>query len=242
MTTRTTRSDLLNLEILSGLAPATIKRMLGGLPAVRLAQGEEFDIAHTEVSCCLVRSGRLALDFDAHDDAHHRTVTLVEEGDVLVPPSGGWAASGPRLRCRALEPSIVILVAAGRFEDWLAEPRFAANLVRVLAAQVADRELAVAIALEPRVDRRLLLKLRQLGERFGRVTPQGVRLDLRLTHQQLADMVGAVRESVTLALGKLAQSGVLTVENRTIWIHDDPVPGPPDDVSHGKRVSDMYDD
>jgi hypothetical protein len=224
MTTRTTRSDLLNLAILSGLAPATVKRMLGGLPAVRLAQGDELDIAQSEVACCLVRSGRLALDFDAHDQAHNRTVTLVEEGDVLVPPADGWAATGPRLRCRALERSIVILVDAERFEQWLAEPHVAANLVRVLAAQVADRELAVAIALEPRVDRRLLLKLRQLGERFGRVTPQGVRLDLRLTHQQLADMVGAVRESVTIALGKLAQTGALTVENRTIWIHEPPAP------------------
>ncbi len=228
MTTRTPRSDLLNLEILNGLAPATVKRMLGGLPAVRLAQGDELDLAQTEVACCLVRAGRLALDFDAHDRAHNRTVTLVEEGDVLVPPADGWAASGPRLRCRALEQSIVILVDVERFEQWLAEPLFAANLVRVLAAQVADRELAVAIALEPRVERRLLLKLRQLGERFGRVTPQGVRLDLRLTHQQLADMVGAVRESVTIALGKLAQTDVLTVENRTIWIHEPPAPEVPD--------------
>lgn len=222
MTIRTARSDLLNLEILSGLAPATVKRMLGGLPAMRLAQGDELDIAEAGVACCLVRSGRLALDFDAHDDAHRRTVTLAEEGDVLVPPSVRWAASGPRLRCRALDESIVILVHPERFEDWLAEPRFAANLVRVLAAQVADRELAVAIALEPRVDRRLLLKLHQLGERFGRVTPQGVRLDLHLTHQQLADMVGAVRESVTIALGKLVQNDELTIDNRTIWIHEPP--------------------
>jgi hypothetical protein len=220
MTTRPARSDLLNLEVLSGLAPPTVKRMLGGLPAARLAPGDELDIRSGEVACCLVRSGRLALDFDPNepddtdDKDHHRTVTLVEEGDVLVP------ASGPQLRCRALQESIVIMVNAERFEQWLAEPRFAANLVRVLAAQVADRELAVAIALEPRVERRLLLKLRQLAERFGRVTPQGIRLDLRLTHQQLADMVGAVRESVTIALGKLAQSDELTIENRTIWIHD----------------------
>ena len=87
------------------------------------------------------------------------------------------------------------------------DPALAANLVRVLSAQIADRELAVAIALEPRVERRLLLKLRQLAERWGRVTPDGIRLDLRLTHQELANMVGAVRESVTIALGRLASAG-----------------------------------
>jgi hypothetical protein len=32
-------------------------------------------------------------------------------------------------------------------------------------------------------------------------------------------MVGAVRESVTIALGKLVQNDEITIENRTIWIH-----------------------
>jgi CRP/FNR family transcriptional regulator len=68
------------------------------------------------------------------------------------------------------------------------------------------------------------MKISQLAERFGRATPQGLRLDLRLTHQQLADMVGAVRESVTIAMGRLAASGDLVIDNRTIWIpyRDDP--------------------
>jgi CRP-like cAMP-binding protein len=100
----------------------------------------------------------------------------------------------------------------------MSEPVIAANLVRLLTAQVADRELAVAIALEPRVERRLLLKLRQLAERWGRVTPDGIRLDLRLTHQELANMVGAVRESVTIALGRLASAGEIEVRNRTLLI------------------------
>jgi CRP-like cAMP-binding protein len=98
------------------------------------------------------------------------------------------------------------------------DPALAANVVRVLSAQIADRELAVAIALEPRVERRLLLKLRQLAERWGRVTPDGIRLDLRLTHQELANMVGAVRESVTIALGRLASAGEIEVRNRTLLI------------------------
>lgn len=172
-----------------------------------------------EVDCCLVFTGRLALDIDTVAESPRRIVTLVEEGDVLIPPTHGWASVGPRLRCRALDPSDILMVDSERFELWLAEPRLASNLVRILAAQVADRELAIAIALEPRVEQRLFLKLQQLGGRFGRVTPEGIRLDLRLTHQQLADMVGAVRESITIALGKLQQSGALTVENRTIWIH-----------------------
>jgi CRP-like cAMP-binding protein len=174
-----------------------------------------------------VRSGRLALEFAGAGDRRH-TVSLLEEGDVLVPPVDPWATSGPRVHCRAVEASELLLVDRLRLERWMAEPELAASLVRVLSAQIADRELAVAIALEPRVDRRLLLKLRQLAARWGRVTPDGVRLDLRLTHQELANMVGAVRESVTIALGRLAESGEIEVRNRALIIrhHGEDAPAP----------------
>lgn len=213
------RSNLATFDLLSGLDEASVKRMLRGVTAVRLGQGDLVDVVESGAACCVVRSGRLALDFDEADAERHCTVTLLEEGDVLLPASESWTSVGPRVRGRALEPSVVLLIDPDRFETWLTEPRIAANLVRVLAAQIADRELAVAVALEPRVERRVLLKLRQLAERFGRVTPDGVRLDLRLTHQQLADMVGAVRESITIALGKLVAHDEITIENRTIWIH-----------------------
>lgn len=228
MVTKAPKIDLSQLDLCAGLDRETLRELLGGLPGVRLQPGDELTMTPGEVDCCLVFAGRLALDIDTSAESPRRIVTLVEEGDVLIPPTHAWANVGPRLRCRALDPSDILMVNSARFELWLAEPRLASNLVRILAAQVADRELAIAIALEPRVEQRVFLKLQQLGGRFGRVTPEGVRLDLRLTHQQLADMVGAVRESITIALGKLQQSGALTVENRTIWIHPEADPGPSD--------------
>lgn len=61
-----------------------------------------------------------------------------------------------------------------------------------------------------------MLKLRQLAERWGKVTPEGVRLDLRVTHQELGDMIGAARESITVALGRLQEQGEITVRRRTV--------------------------
>jgi CRP/FNR family transcriptional regulator len=217
------RADVRRLELFSGLDPEALERATSGLRAVEVASGERFDLGATTASCSVVVSGRLTLGF-ASRSARERTIGLLEEGDVLVRPTASWAAVGPGLRCVAIEDSVVLLVDAERLGAWMREPALAANLVGVLSAQVADRELAVAIALEPRVERRLLLKLRQLAERWGRVTPRGVRLDLRLTHQELADMVGAVRESVTIALGSLARQGYLSVRNRTILMRQMPAP------------------
>jgi CRP/FNR family transcriptional regulator, cyclic AMP receptor protein len=206
-----------HLDLFAGLDDAAVARALTGLEAVRVAAGSELDVAATSAVCCVIASGRLALAFLAAED-RERTIGILEEGDVLVRPTDSWTAVGPQVRCFAIEDSEARLVRREQLDAWMGEPRLAANLVRVLAAQVADRELAVAIALEPRVERRLLLKLRQLAERWGRVTPDGIRLDLRLTHQELANMVGAVRESVTIALGRLAGAGEIEVRNRTLLI------------------------
>jgi CRP-like cAMP-binding protein len=215
------------IDLFADLSEQALAAAVDGLEAVGLDAGDEFDVGASGAVCCVVGAGRLALAVVAPEE-RERTIGLLEQGDLLVRPIDPWAASGPQVRCFAIEESFVHLVDRTRMEAWMRAPALAANLVRVLSAQIADRELAVAIALEPRVERRLLLKLRQLAERWGRVTPDGIRLDLRLTHQELANMVGAVRESVTIALGRLAESGEIEVRNRTLIIRPPPGPGDPD--------------
>lgn len=216
--------DLRAIDLFADLSDGALAAALDGLETISLGSGEEFTIVDSGAVCCVVGGGRLALGVVAAE-GRDRTIGILEEGDLLVRPFDGWAATGSRVRCFAIEDARVHLVDRERMETWIRDPALAANLVRVLSAQIAERELAVAIALEPRLERRLLLKLRQLAERWGRVTPDGVRLDLRLTHQELANMVGAVRESITLALGRLAEAGEIEVRNRTLTItnpRDDP--------------------
>lgn len=221
------------LDLFAGLDESALRRAVRELDAVVVPAGEEFDVAGSGATCAVVGGGRLALAVIADED-RERTIGMLEEGDVIVRPTDGWAAVGPRVRCFAIEDARMHLVDRERLDAWMHDPALAANVVRVLSAQIADRELAVAIALEPRVEGRVLLKLRQLAERWGRVTPDGIRLDLRLTHQELANMVGAVRESVTIALGRLASAGEIEVRNRTLLIrvpdddeHDAPGGEPP---------------
>lgn len=205
------------IELFAGLDDDALEAAVAGLEGVSMAPREEFDFDDARVACCVVGGGRLALSVVLGEHGE-RTIGMLEGGDVVVRPLHGLIAPDPRVRCFAIEASELHLVDRERMEAWLSDPALAANLVRVLSAQIADRELAVAIALEPRVERRLLLKLRQLAERWGRVTPDGIRLDLRLTHQELANMIGAVRESVTIALGRLADAGEIEMRRRELII------------------------
>jgi CRP/FNR family transcriptional regulator, cyclic AMP receptor protein len=107
----------------------------------------------------------------------------------------------PDTRLALLGPEL--LFAAKRWPSLLA-----AFHLRI--AQQADRVTAQLVICQlPRVDQRLLSLLWLLAESWGRVTPAGTSLPLKLTHEALGALVGARRPTVTLALRDLAERGAI---------------------------------
>jgi CRP-like cAMP-binding protein len=82
------------------------------------------------------------------------------------------------------------------------------------------QSLAIGLAVSNmrRVDQRLLSLMWYLADRWGRVTPEGVKVPLRLTHQTLGRLVGAQRPSVSTALGQLAEDNRLTRAPDGTWV------------------------
>lgn len=64
------------------------------------------------------------------------------------------------------------------------------------------------------VPTRLLARLHVLAARFGRPVPGGVSIGLRLTHEDLADLCGTTRESITRAMHTLADQDRVEVPRR----------------------------
>ena len=91
-------------------------------------------------------------------------------------------------------------------------------------AMQRSRTLVVnmAIAHYPRIDRRLLMLMWHLADRWGRVTPEGIRIPLRLTHQLLADLVASRRPSVTSALQQLGREGRISRIDDAWILHGEP--------------------
>jgi CRP-like cAMP-binding protein len=80
-----------------------------------------------------------------------------------------------------------------------------------------------------RIDDRLLSVLWHFADRWGTVTPDGVRLDLRLTHELLASVTGARRPSVTTALRRLGELGYVRSLPRSRWLL---LGGPPPELQN----------
>lgn len=82
-----------------------------------------------------------------------------------------------------------------------------------------SRRLAamMAISQQPRLDERLWMLFWELADRHGRVHPDGVHVDLPLTHEVLSHLVAARRPSVSGALTKLAEQGRVRRDGRR-WV------------------------
>lgn len=91
-----------------------------------------------------------------------------------------------------------------------------------IVGRAVRRSQALAVQLTitdvRRVDERVMLLLWHLADRWGRVRPDGVVVPLRVTHDVLAELVGAQRPTVTSALQKLVQAGRLKRLPDRTWV------------------------
>jgi CRP/FNR family cyclic AMP-dependent transcriptional regulator len=86
-------------------------------------------------------------------------------------------------------------------------PEVMAELTRRVLARSRRLASMLAIAQHHRLEDRLRLFFWQLADRYGRVGPDGVRLDVSLTHDLISHLVGAHRPSVSSALARLERAG-----------------------------------
>lgn len=196
--------------------------LLSHCPVVMTGAGQTVGIP-AGTTLVVVASGLVASTFGRPD---RRYVTfLAGEGDLLP-----WPADGITLE--ALYPSRVIVVDAVTRQALLADPETAADLVDGLAAAVLEREESLSQLAGLMHRDRVLAKLVQLARKFGRVTPEGVRLELPLTHQLLADTLGAARETVSIAFRDLQRHGTVERRGRTYLLKL-----PPREIGAGSSAS-----
>ena len=128
---------------------------------------------------------------------------------------------GPRTRPPRRSPTRGRPVAATRCAPWLANrPEIAEQLLRVLARRLRRTNDALADLIFTDVPGRVAKNLLQMARRFGTATAGLLRVTHDLTQEEIAQLVGASRETVNKALADFASRGWLRLEGKSIIILD----------------------
>ncbi len=91
-------------------------------------------------------------------------------------------------------------------------PKLSQGLFWYLVHRHQQTEVLLSAANYRRVEERLRQFLWLLKQDLGHNVPQGVRLPLRLTHQQIANAIASTRVTVTRMLGQLQREGSLIID------------------------------
>ncbi len=109
----------------------------------------------------------------------------------------------------------------GALQNWVQQrPQIAVQLLRVVARRLRRTNTMLADLIFVDVPGRVAKQLLQLAQRFGTVEGGNVRVTHDLTQEELAQLVGASRETVNKALADFASRGWLRLEGKSVVILD----------------------
>lgn len=152
--------------------------------------------------------------------AGQRRTELIGPGDVIRPWNpGDELASVPfDVEWDVLEPARLAELDDAFVRSACRLPQVLSELVVRSVRRSQRIALQLAIADLRRVDERLLALFGHLGDRWGRVTADGIHVPVRLTHALIAQLIGAQRPTVTTGLGELSRDGRLIRRPDRTWL------------------------
>jgi CRP/FNR family cyclic AMP-dependent transcriptional regulator len=145
---------------------------------------------------------------------------LLGEGDVLQPwvPNDEDGLVRYHVLWHVLSPVRLAILDepfARSLADW--PPVMRALLERAVRRTSRMSVHQALLHLSP-VETRLLVLFWHLAERWGRVTPDGITINLRISHELLGQLVGSRRASVTTALRRIDDSGLVVRRGDGTWL------------------------
>lgn len=159
----------------------------------------------------------------------HHTIWMVEQGlvklttltsqnqEVLIGLAGPGMFFGAYLTSLSLYEAIVetdVQLIAIPVVEAVASPTLNQLLLSRTRQRLKQVETLLAISAERQIEHRLCQLLNLLKNDIGESTPQGVRLNLRLTHEDLANACCATRVTISRLLHQLMQAGKITLDEK----------------------------
>ena len=156
--------------------------------------------------------------YKIYGDYKEATTALLKEGGVfgkLNLVEGRWQD----VFAEAVTDSRVASIQKASIERVIkSDPAFALKLFSSFSERLRQSDEVIESLLHREVSTRLATLLMNLGERFGESNGVGTLIDVRLTHQDLANMIASTREAVSKVMSELQRDGVIESRNRRIVI------------------------
>ncbi len=156
--------------------------------------------------------------YKIYGDYKEATIALLKDGGVFgelsldeVPCQNAFAEAVTDVRVAKVRKSALS-------EVIMLRPSFAMKLFFAFSERLRQSDEVIESLLNREVAARLATLLLNLGDRFGETEGSGTVLKVRLTHQDLANMIVSTREAVSKVMSEFQRAGLIEVRNRRISV------------------------
>ena len=206
--------------LFAALDPQHQQELRSQMAEVRLARGQAlFNEGDRGDQLYVVLEGKMKLGRTS-PDGRENLLAVMGPGEMFGELS--LFDPGPRTASAvAITDSTLRALSNAHLQPWLTDhPEVAAQLLAALARRLRRTNEAMADLVFSDVPGRVAKALLDLAKKFGVEAEDGLRVTHDLTQEELAQLVGASRETVNKALADFASRGFLRLEGRGVVILD----------------------
>jgi len=167
----------------------------------------------------IVTSGLIKV-FKLYKDGREKTLAILREGDII----GEVTISGSTIRSAtvgAIEHTNILVISKTDLHELLRQiPGLSIRVIETLSHRLRQTNRQVEELTFLNARSRVICNLITLAKECGQTDKNGIKITLRLTHADLANLVGVTRETVTKVLSELQNSNLIQINNRQIRVLD----------------------
>jgi CRP-like cAMP-binding protein len=207
---------LKNCDLFERLAPDQIQKIESRSRSRKFNRGDLIYLPSDQSnSMLLLTSGRVKI-YHLTSDGKQTLMAIIEPGELF----GELGIFEEGRREEFAEPMIassVVLIPNDLVQELMESfPQVTMGVTRLMGLRRKRVERRLKSLLFRSNRDRLVYLLLELSEKYGKPVQDGVLISLKLSHQELASLIGSTRETVTVVLGELQQEGLLVIQRRQV--------------------------
>jgi CRP/FNR family transcriptional regulator, cyclic AMP receptor protein len=154
-----------------------------------------------------IESGQIKL-LMVSSDGRECILAIHSAGDIF----GELCLSGLSGRLEtatAMKQTVLKQIPSTQFFARLGRDSLFEGFVRYLAVRIADQQQVIANLVTVDSEQRLGQTLLQLGRTVGKKDPRSIRIELKITHEELSEMVGTTRPRISVFMQRFHNLGLI---------------------------------
>jgi CRP/FNR family transcriptional regulator, cyclic AMP receptor protein len=203
MIQQTPQADQFKLQLRDSLLRETMNSR-----AVKIARhANVYTCGDQDETVYFIESGQIKL-LMLSSEGKECLLAIHSEGDIFGELC--LSGSGARLEtATAMKPTSLKQISSSQFFARLARDSLFEGFVRYLAVRVADQQQVIANLVTVDSEQRLGKTLLQLARTLGKKDPRSIRIELKISHEELSEMVGTTRPRISVFMERFRNLGLI---------------------------------